>query len=232
MICFAQDTDDEGKARMGRLMDTFDRMDSDLGWEAAGDYLGGVFTAPSTYAGMFSFGAAKAGTLAAQQGLKIGLRQILKRGAEGAAVRSGALRGMAGSAAVDVPFAAGTVLAQEQTRVETGQQEEIDMTNVGLSTALSTVASGTVGAVTGAKRAVTANRAEEIRQIALSKERVKIDAAHKNNTVAVLKSKRKSSFASNSTVGKDAKKFKDTIKMALEETVPEKLAEGRSLKSL
>ena len=229
-LFYAQEADDEGKARMGRLMDTFDRMDSDLGWEAAGDYLGGVFTAPSTYAGMFSFGSVKAGSLAAQQGLKIGLRQILKRGAEGAAVRSGALRGAAGSAAVDVPFVAGTVLAQEQTRVETGQQDEIDMTNVGLSTALSTVASGTLGAVTGAKRAVTANRAEEIRQIALSKERVKIDAAHKNNTVAVLKSKKKSSFASNSTVSKDAKKFKDTIKMALEETVPEKLAEGRSLK--
>jgi len=229
-LFYAQDADDEGKARMGRLMDTFDRMDTELGLAAAQDYVGGVLFAPSTYAGMFSFGAAKAGTLAAQQGLKIGIRQILKRGIEGAAVRSGALRSAAGAAAVDVPFAAGTVLAQEQTRVETGQQEEIDMTNVGLSAALSTVGSGTIGAVTGAKRAITGNRAEEIRQIALGKERVKVEAAHKTSSVAVLKSNRKSNFASNSTVGKDAKKFKDTIKMALEETVPEKLAEGRSLK--
>lgn len=59
-------------------MDTFDKMDSDLGWGAVGDYMEGVFTAPSTYAGMLSFGAGKAGALAAQQGVKLGIREILK----------------------------------------------------------------------------------------------------------------------------------------------------------
>ena len=58
-LIYAQtQTDDNGRARMGRLMDTFDHMDGELGWKAAGDYLGGVFTAPCTYAGIFSFGAA------------------------------------------------------------------------------------------------------------------------------------------------------------------------------
>jgi len=75
-------TDDEGRLRVGRLMDTYDRMDSDFGLDAAQDYLGGVFTAPSTYAGMFSFGAAKAGTLAAQQGVKLGIREIVKQAAK------------------------------------------------------------------------------------------------------------------------------------------------------
>jgi len=75
-------TDDAGRRRMGRLMDTYDRMDSDFGLDAAQDYLGGVFTAPSTYAGMFSFGAAKAGTLAAQQGVKLGIREVVKQAAK------------------------------------------------------------------------------------------------------------------------------------------------------
>ena len=110
-LLYAQsEADDEGRARMGRLMNTFDRMDSDLGWDAAGDYLGGVFTAPSTYAGIFSFGAGKAGAIAANQGIKFGIRQALK---------SGGLKAGLGSVAVDATAAAGTIAAQEQTRVET-----------------------------------------------------------------------------------------------------------------
>ena len=70
-MSYAQEADDESRQRMGRLMDTFDRMDSDLGWDAAGDYLQGVFTAPSTYAGIFTGGAAKAGQLAAQQAVRL-----------------------------------------------------------------------------------------------------------------------------------------------------------------
>ena len=61
--------DEEGLTRMGNLMSTFDKQDSEFTSETITDYLGGVFTAPSTYAGMFSFGAAKGGSLAAQQGI-------------------------------------------------------------------------------------------------------------------------------------------------------------------
>ena len=50
---YAKDANDEDKAGMGRLMNTFDRMDSDLGFNAAQDYMGGVLLAPSTYAGIF-----------------------------------------------------------------------------------------------------------------------------------------------------------------------------------
>ena len=57
----SDDTTDKEKEGMGRLMDTFDKMDTEFGLAAAQDYLGGVLFAPSTYAGMFSFGAGKAG---------------------------------------------------------------------------------------------------------------------------------------------------------------------------
>jgi len=81
-LFYAQTANDEDKARMRRLMDTFDKMDGELGWTAVGDYLEGVFTAPSTYAGIFSFGAGKAGAAAANQGVKLGIRKILERSAK------------------------------------------------------------------------------------------------------------------------------------------------------
>lgn len=99
-MIYAQSGTDEQKQRMGRLMDTFDRMDSDLGLNAAVDYVEGVFTAPSTYAGLFSFGSAKAGALAAQQGLKLGVRQAIKSGVKTQVPQIvAAERGKAGTAA-------------------------------------------------------------------------------------------------------------------------------------
>ena len=81
-LFYAQTANDEQQERFGNLMNAYDNMDSDFGWKAAGDYAEGVFKAPSTYAGIFSFGAAKAGSLAAQQGIKLGIRQALKRKAK------------------------------------------------------------------------------------------------------------------------------------------------------
>ena len=219
-LFYAKDASEEDRAAMGRLMDTYDRMDSDLGWAAAGDYAAGVLTAPSTYAGIFSFGSGKAAALAASQGVKLGIREILK----------GAGRSALGSVAVDAPLAAGTVLAQEQTRVETGVKEDIDFTNVGLATALSTVASGSIGALTGAKRAKTTYDAEAIRQVALSKEKITIENAHKKFSQPVLKNKKVSKYTPKSTIGKDAKELASKMFLSLEETAPEKLKEGKKLK--
>ena len=217
---YAKDANDEDKAGMGRLMNTFDRMDSDLGFNAAQDYLGGVLLAPSTYAGMFSFGAGKAASIAANTGTKLGIRHILK----------GAGRSALGSAAVDVPFAAANIYAQEQTRVDTGQQEEIDYTNVGFGAAISTVASGTLGGLTGAKRAKTTYAAESIKQVAIKKEKITIENAHAKFTKPTINSKKKSTYNTKSTLGKDAKSLASKMFLSLDETIPEKLKEGQKLK--
>jgi len=211
-LFYAKDANDADKAEMGRLQDTFDRMDSDFGAAAVQDYLGGVFTAPSTYAGVFSMGAGKGAAVAATQATKLGIKEYLK----------GAGRTAAGSMLVDAPFAAVTVAAQEGTRVETGLQDEIDYGNVGLGTAASLVGSGTFGALTGARRVKTKYEAEKIRQTALAKEKIDIEQAHDTFTKPVMKSKGK--------VGKEAKKLKETLKLSLQETVPEKLKEGQKLK--
>ena len=197
---YAQDTDDESRARMGRLMDTFDKMDSDLGTEAALDYLGGVFTAPSTYAGMFSFGAGKAAALAANQGIKIGVREAIKRGG---------IRSALASAAIDAPIAAGTVAAQEETRVQTGIKDEIDMTNVALAGGLSTVASGGIGLYTGTKRALSAGAAEEIAQQTQTKYKAKVS---KGNVKAVK-------VLTDPKTSKVGKQFLNAVKESLEQDI-------------
>ena len=143
--------------RMGRLMDTFDKQESELNYDTIQDYLGGVFRAPSTYAGMFSFGAGKSAALAAQQGIKFGIKEIIKNGArvEGKNLTTGALKkagnysrlkalreGFAnggykaaiGAGVVDALGAAGTVAAQEETRVTYDPTREFDNSYVAFAT--------------------------------------------------------------------------------------------------
>ena len=212
-LIYAQtQTDDNGRARMGRLMDTFDHMDGELGWKAAGDYLGGVFTAPSTYAGIFSFGAAKAGALAAQQGVKFGIRQAIKGGARGAIP----------ALAIDAPVAAGTIAAQEQIRKDTGIKEEgegIDFGKVGTGAAISALTSGIIGGGIGARQAYTGFQSEKIVMNSLLKQKAKTEAAHAESLKV---------FNSKSSLGKKAKEIKN--KLALKETIPEALEEGKKLK--
>jgi len=221
-MSYAQETDDESRQRMGRLMDTFDRMDSDLGWSAAGDYLEGVFTAPSTYAGVFTGGAAKAGQLAAQQGLKFGIREAIKRGGVRTAIKA---------AAIEAPVAAGTVLAQEQTRVETGIKEDIDPLAVGTAGVIATVTGGVLGGVTGTQSALRSFQAEEIVK-ATTKDDVAIVEAGHEITKKVLKVDKKAS-KKDKQIAATANKMLDTIKadkLALKDTIPEELAAGKELK--
>ena len=69
-----------GLERMNRLMSTFEKQNGEYNLETGTDYLGGIITAPSTIGSMFSFGAAKAGAVAAQQGIRFGIKEIIKNG--------------------------------------------------------------------------------------------------------------------------------------------------------
>ena len=265
-LFYVQQADDVTKERFGRLMETFDKMDSDLGWDAAQDYLGGVFTAPSTYAGMFSFGASKAGALAAQQGVKLGIREVLKKGATESLKKQGiratakrvaqesakkptlgqrlgvakegfiqgGYRTALGAMAVDGAASGYTVYQQERIRDDVGIKDGISLENIALATTFSALGSGTIGAITGTSRTLSSNVAEQIRQVAIKKESVNIESAHKNFTQKIFRSAK---------TKKDAKEFKSIItnavelvpekgkrKLALKETVPEKLEEGKQLK--
>jgi len=258
-LFYAQTADDNKKQIMNNLMDTFDKMDSDLGWEAVGDYMEGVFTAPSTYAGMFSFGAGKAGAMAAQQGVKLGIREILKRNAKkklkekgiratqknidevtpriaGIAPRlnafkegfkQGGYKTALGAAGVDALGAGITITQQERTRNELGIKDGVSLKDIGLATTFSFLGGGLIGSVTGSSRAISSNIAEQIRMVAIKKETGIIENVHKNITSKTAKSTAKSKV-SGTRLKDDFKLVKD--KLALIETVPEKLAEGKKLK--
>lgn len=223
---YAQDTDVKGKERFGRLMDTYDNMDSDLGWAATGDYLGGVLLAPSTYAGIFTGGGAKAGAFAAQQGVKLGIKQAIKSGLK----REG-LQGLA----VESLGAAATVTAQEAARVESGIQEEMDYTNIGLSTGLSAVVGGGLGTAVGTKKFKTGFKSE---QMVMAASKVMDDAtekAHSTATKQIFNDERTSSLAKeySEILYEDADEVakEGGKKLSLKKTIPNELEEGGKLRA-
>ena len=232
-LTYAQDADQESKERMGRLMDTYDKMDSDFGLKALQDYAGGVFTAPSTYIGLGSFGAGKAAALAGNQALKLSIKQAILRGGYKPALAA---------VAIDAPIAMGTVAAQEQTRVETGLKDEIDMTNVAITGAISTVASFGLGLASGIQRTKSAYAAERILRINQRKIKQASEKAFNTVTSETFNPKNKSSKMAEEfrdILEKDVlliqneknKRSKVKVKKAdLVETIPEPLSKGKKLK--
>jgi len=81
-----KDYDVRGKEAFARLMQAYDVSDSagvGIGQGAVGDFAGAIFSAPSTYLGLGSFGvgklAAKGATKATQLGVRYGLKDYLKK---------------------------------------------------------------------------------------------------------------------------------------------------------
>ena len=234
---YEQQGDDEGLARMGRLMKTFEDQDTDFTSETVTDYLGGVFTAPSTYASMFSFGAAKAGSLAAQQGIKFGIKEIIKNGAKASGTKmtkkalqkgtekmgklatakqafiGGGYKTAIGGATVDALGGAGTVAAQEQTRVLTDEdKDEIDYGTVALSGAISGLPGGVLGGVTGSRKAFTSNIAGQFTAKEIKKRSNAISHVYK--TISSKKFGKSKDFKS-----KVAQAYSTILKKSLDETL-------------
>lgn len=222
-LLYAQNADEESKERFARLMDTYDKMDSDLGFEAAGDYVAGVLSAPSTYAGIFTGGGAKVGQLAAQQGVKLGIREILKRGAAGQALRQAATKGAVRAGAVEGAIGAGQVAAQEQVRVETGMQEDIRGGAVALGAAAGAVPGSIFGAAAQTQKAVTENVAERVLKVTEKQSARAAEHANRTTTKQVFEDEATSETAmavfSNLTARKKS----------IEETFPE-VETGRKIK--
>jgi len=110
---YAQNADDTGKQRFGRLIDTFDRMDTNFDLGTVGDYAYGIATAPSTIIGA---GVGKIGSQVAIQAGRQGLKQMLMRGLTKPGIAAGAAR----AAAVEAPLAAIGEDVFQRTREETG----------------------------------------------------------------------------------------------------------------
>jgi hypothetical protein len=223
-MLYAQNADDEQKEKMARLMETYDKMDSDLGLRAGGDYIAGVLSAPSTYAGIFTGGGAKVGAVAAQQGVKLGIREILKRGAAGEALRSAATKGAVRAGAVEGAIGAGQVAAQEQARVELGMQDEIRGGAVALGAAAGTIPGAAFGAGQQVQRAVSSNVAERVMRITEKQASRATNNANRTTTRETFESKETGELAN--TIFENLKEKK----LALKETIGEELEAGMKLK--
>ena len=135
---YAQNASLEGKQNFARLIDAYDKVDTDMSWKMVGDYAEGIARAPSTILGLISGGTGKAAGVAATQVAKLGVRQLLKKAATSAIGRAAAVEGTIG---------AGQGALSEATRVTTGAQEEF----TGARTAVSGIGNALgAGLLTGA----------------------------------------------------------------------------------
>lgn len=210
---------DDQKAQLGRLMDTYDSMDSDFGFKAAQDYVGGVLSAPSTIAGLFSGGVTKLGAVAANQGTKLGIKGIINQSLKNKALLA--------TVAADAAVAGGTVAAQEETRVDTGIKDEISMKNIGIATGLGVVASGTLTGLSAYKKGVRSLEADDLLEQTNKVLKEKTETAHKTATKKIY---------SNESTKKLAEQFEDLLittkesKLPLKKTIPEELDLGKRLR--
>lgn len=208
---YAQNADRQGKQTFARLIDAYDRID-DL--EEVGDYgrmmmdyAQGIATAPSTYIGVITGGTGKAAAVAGTQAAKIGLRKIL-----GGAIRRApsALK----AAAVEGAIGTGQALAQEETRVETGLQEEIRGEQVALTGGLSAIMGGGIGAITGRQQTKAATKADEL---------------YEQGVLAANKRAAKASKQSKAVIDEAGEEEVAKVRTLLNELDPNKVAIGRKI---
>ena len=236
----ASDSEVEG---LGRLMETFDTMPSEFGGKAVLDYAEGIATAPSTYAGMFSFGSAKAGAVAANVGIKQGIKSLVKyktqekgkrlfskevvEGETQKTLSRQALQSGLYGAGIEGAAGLGTVSLQEQTRVEAIEgKDEVDPFALGVGFAVGAGAGGFLSAFSGGKRFATSRAAAFDMNKNVVKAQKIIKEIHKKEVAPILGDP-------TNTLNKSANSIKSKLvgdKLALEETVPKQLKKGKKLR--
>lgn len=166
---YAQDADDEGKLRLGRLMDTFNRMDSDLGWEAVGDYGEAVLKAPSTYLSIATGGAGKVAGVATGAAARGGIRaamQAAKNKITGGTLtgntKKEVLKGAVRGGTTDALAGGGTNAMNQQTQQEVGLRDEVDYGEMAAIAGLSATPGMILG---GASRGVASKQAVNASQV-------------------------------------------------------------------
>lgn len=165
---YAQNASEEEKQAFARLLDVYDKVDTDFSGRMMGDYAASILRAPSTYAGILSGGVGKAATVAGIQGTKLGIRKLLSEG----------LKSAGRAATVEGAIGAGQGALQEATRVKTGLQEEF----TGGRTAITGLSSAAVGGVLGFPVGMLAtSRASKANEIL---EQARLSSAEKARTAA------------------------------------------------
>ena len=149
---YAQNANQQDKEQFARLIDLFETQKSEGFFNAAGDYIQGIASAPSTYAGIATGGAGKLAALGGVNLAKIGIKKLLGEGIKKSAIRAGLTEGAIGT---------GQGLAQEMTKEETGYQDDISYGNVALTGGISGITGGVIGGGAGILQTRQALKAAE-----------------------------------------------------------------------
>lgn len=153
---YAQNLDEEGKERYAKLIDTFDRLQTENDVDKFVDYAQGIGTAPSTYIGALTGFAGKAAGTAATTAAKTGLMGLL--------TRAGPMAGAARAGVVEGAIGTGQEALAQSTREEVGMG--YDPTAVALSGGLSAITGGALGAVAGTVGGKAAKKADDLSRVA------------------------------------------------------------------
>ena len=215
---YASNAKTEDKKEFARLIDLYDTMEGDgFSLSQVKDYAGGILTAPSTYLGVITGGVGKLASSGGVQLTKLALKKLLASGlskeAAKATLRSQAkkqtLKEIGKSAAIGATVEGsvgfGQALAQEETRVDTGQSEEYDMGRVALTTGATALGGGIAGGFIGKTQAKQAMEAAKLQRITESSTKAINDAGIKEakRTLALAK-----------TTGTKAKKDEAAVSLA------------------
>ena len=202
---YAQNASEEEKQAFARLLDVYDKVDTDFSGRMMADYGMSILTAPSTYAGIITGGAGKAATVAGIQGTKLGIRKLLYEGAKSAVKAAG----------VEGAIGAGQGAMQTATRVETGLEEDFTLGRTAMTAAGSALTGGVIGFPTGIAAASRASKANEIVESA------KLAAADKARTA---------SAKSDEIIQKAGPLRVDKVKQILNALDPDEVFQGRQLR--
>ena len=199
---YASNAKTEDKEEFARLIDLYDTMEGDgFSLSQAKDYAGGILSAPSTYLGLITGGVGKLASTGGVQISKLALKQLLASGlskeAAKATLKSQAKKqtikeigkSAAIGATVEGTVGFGQALAQEETRVDTGQSDEYDMGRVALTTGATALGGGIAGGIIGKTQAKEAMKAAKLKRITESSTKAINDAGIKEakRTLALAK---------------------------------------------
>ena len=219
-----KDYDVRGKEAFARLMQAYDASDSagvGIGQGAVGDFAGAIFSAPSTYLGLGSFGvgklAAKGATKATQLGVRYGLKDYLKKNV----VKTGVQR--AGSQSIKkqalkegaIGFTTGAAIGGSQAIVQGETREDaFDIAGIDgydyttkdaiFDVAVSGLTEGALGGVLGYGSGLFGR-----------KNRAKADSILNKRKVVVEKKRKQDALKAINTINDAFKDKKDSYKAAM-----------------
>ncbi len=251
---YASNAKAEDKEEFARLIDLYDTMEGDgFSLSQAKDYAGGILSAPSTYLGLITGGVGKLASTGGVQISKLALKKLLASGlskeAAKAALKSQAKKqtikeigkSAAIGATVEGTVGFGQALAQEETRVETGQSDEYDMGRVALTTGASALGGGIGGGIIGKTQAKEAAKAAKLKRITESSTKAISDEAIKEakRTLKVARTTKSTKQRRENIVSLGRVKERlsnltalDPKKVRLGQELTDKIAEAKKLNNL